>query len=149
MWFKLKFSKVDAIKLTTYSFLLFHRIAKSIDVALQLSETYSFQVFELGHAMVLCLFSIIVHLIDSTLDDLGLQMGSKGGACEVNKSEDTQRMDIDFRENQVHKTNEFHELIRRTNSFMCLEVLIKLTENKRVVGLLRLVHLNMYVQLLC
>lgn len=149
MWFKLKFSKVDAIKSTTYSFLLFHRIAKSIDVALQLSETYSFQVFELGHAMVLCLFSIIVHLIDSTLDDLGLQMGSKGGACEVNKSEDTQRMDIDFRENQVHKTNEFHELIRRTNSFMCLEVLTKLTDNKRAVGLLRLVHLNMYVQLLC
>ncbi|XP_022887125.1 mediator of RNA polymerase II transcription subunit 33A-like isoform X3 [Olea europaea var. sylvestris] len=118
------------------------KIAKSIDVALQLSEIYSFQVFELGHAMVLCLFSIIVHLIDSTLDDLGLQMGSKGGACEVNKSEDTQRMDIDFRENQVHKTNEFHELIRRTNSFMCLEVLTKLTDNKRAVGLLRLVHLN-------
>ncbi|KAL2509778.1 Mediator of RNA polymerase II transcription subunit 33B [Forsythia ovata] len=38
------------------------KIAKSIDVALQLSKTYSFPVFELGHAMVLCLFSIIVHL---------------------------------------------------------------------------------------
>ncbi|KAL2484966.1 Mediator of RNA polymerase II transcription subunit 33A [Abeliophyllum distichum] len=119
------------------------KIAKSIDVALQLSKTYGFPVFELGHAMVLCFFSIIVHLIDSAFDDLGLQMGSKVGACEVTKSEDTQKMDIDFRGNQVHKTNEFHEQIRRTNSSMCLEVLTKLTDNKRAVGLLRLVHLNM------
>ncbi|KAL2509777.1 Mediator of RNA polymerase II transcription subunit 33A [Forsythia ovata] len=70
-------------------------------------------------------------------------MGSKGGAREVTKREDTKKMDIDFIGNQVHKTNEFHEQIRRTNSFMCLEVLTKLTDNKRAVDLLRLVHLNM------
>jgi len=129
--------------------LLFCRIIKSVDVALQLSQTYRVQVLELGHAMVLCFFSIIVGLIDSTSYDWGLQMTSVDKANGEIRSEDNQNMDVDSKESQIYKRNDHRERIRRSNSFVAFELLGKLTENKKATVLLRLVYLNMYVLHFC
>ncbi|CAL5390059.1 unnamed protein product [Camellia sinensis] len=119
------------------------KIIKSVDVALQLSQTYRVQVLELGHAMVLCFFSIIVGLIDSTSYDWGLQMTSVDKANGEIRSEDNQNMDVDSKESQIYKRNDHRERIRRSNSFVAFELLGKLTENKKATVLLRLVYLNM------
>ncbi|KAF5953411.1 hypothetical protein HYC85_006267 [Camellia sinensis] len=111
--------------------LLTSRIIKSVDVALQLSQTYRVQVLELGHAMVLCFFSIIVGLIDSTSYDWGLQMTSVDKANGEIRSEDNQNMDVDSKESQIYKRNDHRERIRRSNSFVAFELLGKLTENKK------------------
>lgn len=103
------------------------KIIKSVDVALQLSQTYRLPVVELGHAFVFFFFSILIALIDSTLDDWG-------------PSTDNNDMDIDFRATHNFKGN---EQMRRTNSFMAIEVLAKLTETRKSMLILRLLHLNM------
>ncbi|KAJ7961023.1 Mediator of RNA polymerase II transcription subunit 33A-like [Quillaja saponaria] len=52
------------------------KIINSIDIALQLSQTYNICVLELGHALVLFFHSIIISLIDSTLEDWTLHLTS-------------------------------------------------------------------------
>ncbi|OUZ99643.1 hypothetical protein BVC80_9061g76 [Macleaya cordata] len=116
-------------------------IIKSVDDALQLSHAYGVQIVELGHALVLFIFSVIVGLIDSTLDDWGLhptfiQSGIFGGG-------DHQDMDVDSKVSHGDKRNEHREQLRKANAFTAMEILGKLTENKKAMILLRLVHLNM------
>ena len=125
--------------------LLSFRIIKSVDVALQLSQTYKVRVLEVGHAFVLFFFSVVIGLIDSTLDDWGLRMTPIERPSVAVRSTEHIDMDIDFRGSPDFKGNEHHEQMRRTNSFMAIEVLGKLTESRKSVVILRLVHLNMYV----
>ncbi|KAF7144271.1 hypothetical protein RHSIM_Rhsim05G0234500 [Rhododendron simsii] len=120
-------------------------ITKFVDAALQLSQTYGVQVVEVGHAVVLCFFSIVVRLIDSTLRDWGLHMTSVDKETGVVSSEDGKDMDVDSQESQIFRRNEHHERMKKSNSFMAFEVLGKLTENRKATVLLRLVYLNMYV----
>lgn len=127
--------------------MLFCRITKSVDVALQLSQTYEVEIVELGHALVLYFFSIVIGLVDSILDDWGLQMTSVDGASGTIRSDLSQNMDVNSEGNHFHKRNEHREEIIRKNSFMALEVLGKLTDHRKAMVLLRLVHLNMYVLL--
>lgn len=124
--------------------MLSFRIMKSVDVALQLSQTYGVCILELGHAFVLFFFSIVVGLIDSTLDDWGLHMTPLDRPSFAIGSSDLLDMDIDFKGSHNFKGNEHREQIRRSNSFMALEVVGKLTESRKAMVILRLVHLNMY-----
>lgn len=119
------------------------RIIKSVDAALQLSKTYQVHVLELGHTMVLFFFSIVVGLLDSTLDDWGLPVTFLDRASGVARSGDYLNMDIDSKGNKNFKQSEHREQMRRTNSFLAMEVLGTLTENRKAKVLLRLVHLNM------
>lgn len=100
---------------------------------------------EVGHAVVLCFFSIVVRLIDSTLRDWGLHMTSVDKETGVVSSEDGKDMDVDSQESQIFRRNEHRERMKKSNSFMAFEVLGKLTENRKATVLLRLVYLNMYV----
>ncbi|XP_047322944.1 mediator of RNA polymerase II transcription subunit 33A-like [Impatiens glandulifera] len=118
-------------------------ILKSIDLALKLSQTYKTQVVELGHAIVLWLFSIVSALVDSILSDLGLHVTSKDGTSELIKGEDSGNMDIDFQDSEILQTNGHCENIRRLNWHVALDVLGQIIENKKAIVLLRLVHLNM------
>nr|CAN60712.1 hypothetical protein VITISV_036441 [Vitis vinifera] len=119
------------------------RIIKSVDAALQLSKTYQVHVLELGHTMVLFFFSIVVGLLDSTLDDWGLPVTFLDRASGVARSGDYLNMDIDSKGNKNFKQSEHREQMRRTNSFLAMEVLGTLMENRKAKVLLRLVHLNM------
>ena len=123
--------------------LLLCRIIISVDSTLQLSQTYGVQVLELGHALVLSFFSILIRLIDSTLCDWGLQMTSADKASEVLRSDDSQNMDVDSKEIQIYKRNDHRDRLRKSNSFLAFEVLGKLMENRKAMVLLRLVYLNM------
>lgn len=121
------------------------RIAESVDLALQLSETYKVRVVEFGHALVLFFFSTIISLIDSTLDDWGLNMTSRKRPRLAFGGSGCYDVEIDSRGSEDVKSNEHQERLRRMNSFFAIEVLGKLTESRKALVLLRLVHLNMYV----
>ncbi|KAM1110892.1 hypothetical protein ACFX13_010309 [Malus domestica] len=119
------------------------KIMESIDVALDLSQTYKVRVVELGHALVLFFFSVISCLIDSTLDDWGFKMTSRKRPRSDFGGADYSDMEIDSRESKNFKIKEHRQRIRKMNSFLAIEVLAKLTESRKALVLLRLVHLNM------
>ena len=122
----------------------FCRIIKSIDATLQLSQTYRVNVQELGHTMVLFFFSIVVGLLDSTLDDWGLPVTIPDKASGVARRGDYLNTDIESKGNKNFKQSDHRDQMRRSNSFLALEVLGTITDNRKAKVLLRLVHLNMY-----
>ncbi|PIA59704.1 hypothetical protein AQUCO_00400539v1 [Aquilegia coerulea] len=119
------------------------KITKSVDDALQLTKTYEVHIAESGHAFALFLFSIIVGLIDSTLEDWKLQLSSTDKLNGMFKDSDHQAMDVDSKVDHTDIRLELRERLHKTNSMRAIEVLGELTENKRAVVLLRLVLLNM------
>ncbi|KAF6172668.1 hypothetical protein GIB67_041991 [Kingdonia uniflora] len=118
-------------------------ILKSVDDALEFSLVYGVPVLELGQAMVLFLFTLIVGLLDSTLNDWGLQVSSFEKLCGTFGSGDQEDMDINYKGNSNGHRNEHREELRRANPFTAMDVLGKLTESKKAMVLIRLVHLNM------
>lgn len=117
------------------------RIISSVDSSLQLSETYKIHDLELGHVFVLFFFNIIIALIDSTLDDWGLQVTFDERSCLVPTGD--QYMEIDHNVTHNFKKSEYHEQIRKRNSFTALEVLERLTASRKATILLQSVLLNM------
>ncbi|WCJ27895.1 Mediator of RNA polymerase II transcription subunit 33A [Euphorbia peplus] len=119
------------------------KIIKSVDDALQLSHTYRAQVLELGHAYVLYFFTIAIGLIDSTLSDWGLILKSPDVLSGLFGNADNQDMDVDARGSYNIGKYEHREVLRKKNSFFALEVLVKLTESRKALIMLRIVHLNL------
>ncbi|XP_026413117.1 mediator of RNA polymerase II transcription subunit 33A-like [Papaver somniferum] len=119
------------------------KIIKSVDDALQLSHTYGMQILELGHAFVLFFFSIITGLVDCTFDDWGLQPTSIDKTNSIFGVGEHQDMDVDSKGTLNDKRTEHREQLRKANAYTAIEILAKLTENKKATTLLRLVHLNM------
>ncbi|OMO77508.1 hypothetical protein COLO4_25124 [Corchorus olitorius] len=122
-----------------------HKIVESVNVNLQLSQNYSVQVVELGHAFVLFFFTIISALVDCASDDWGLQMASidvRNGAVATG-SMDYQHMDIDPGGACHIERKQCQEHMRSKNSFLAIEIVGQLTESIRAMVLLRLVYLNM------
>ncbi|KAL5545713.1 hypothetical protein UlMin_012249, partial [Ulmus minor] len=115
---------------------------KSIDDALWLSQIYEVCVVELGQAFVLFFFSIMISLIDNTLDDWGLQKMSLDRQTLVFGSTENCDMDIDPKESDNFERNEHHKQMRRMNSLIAMEVVGKLTESRKAMALLCLVHFN-------
>ncbi|KAI9152792.1 hypothetical protein LWI28_001261 [Acer negundo] len=106
------------------------KILQSVDVSLRLSHTYKVSVVDFGHALVLFFFTIVDCLIDALFDDMGLQPTAA----------DHHHMDID----SIGIINvENNQQIRTNNSLMAIEVLAKLTQDRKAMVLLRLVHFNM------
>ncbi|XP_050235406.1 mediator of RNA polymerase II transcription subunit 33A-like [Mercurialis annua] len=118
------------------------KIIKSVDVALNLSHTYGIQVLELGHVLVLFFFSIVAGLIDSTFTDWGLLMKSPNVASGPFGNDNNQDMDVDAKGKYNIGRSEHRELLRKTNPLFAIEVLVKITESRKAIILLRSVHLN-------
>ncbi|KAK7340098.1 hypothetical protein VNO77_20792 [Canavalia gladiata] len=118
------------------------KIVNSVDAVLRFSETYKIRDLELGHVFVLFFYNVIVALIDSTLIDWGFQVTFSERSC-LGPSGDEQYMEIDHNVTQSFKKSEFHEQIRKRNSFTALEVLERLTESRKATILLQSVLLNM------
>lgn len=116
-----------------------------MDFALCLSQNYGVHVVELGHAFVLFFFSIFLDLLDSTLDDWGLQLKSLETQNEASGNMDPLKMDLDLKETYNSGRNDQRENLRRKNSRMAIEVLGDLSRSRKAKFLLRLVYLNMYV----
>ncbi|PON47750.1 hypothetical protein PanWU01x14_242170 [Parasponia andersonii] len=128
------------------------KIIKSVDNTLRLSQTYDVRILEIGHVFVLFFFRIITSLIDGVLDDWGLQKTSSDKPSLAFGSTDSKDMDVDARESHGWVRKEHREEMRTMNSFLAMEVLGKLTESRKALLLLRLVHFNMperFNDLLC
>lgn len=121
------------------------RIIESVDDALHLSENYSVHVPDLGHAHVLFFASIIIGLIDCTMDDWGLHMSAMERLSGPFGALESVSMDIDTSESLPVIKNERREIMRRANPLRAIDVLCHLTGNKQAMVLLRLVNLNMWV----
>ncbi|XP_068668880.1 mediator of RNA polymerase II transcription subunit 33A-like [Aristolochia californica] len=119
------------------------KIVKTVDDVLQISHRYGVNVTEVGHVAILFLFSVIVSLIDSTLEDWGLQFPSADKSISLHTTTGLLDMDVDMGGNAIDKRNELREHLRRTNAFMAIELVGKLMENRKAMVLLRLIHLNM------
>ncbi|KAL5738909.1 hypothetical protein ACOSQ2_028089 [Xanthoceras sorbifolium] len=112
------------------------KILQSVDVSLQLSHTYKVSVEDFGHALVLFFFTIVVSLIDTLFDDCGLEPVH----LDTPTTADHHQMDIDSIGSFDVENN---QQIRTNNSLTTIEVLAKLTESRKAMVLLRLVHFNM------
>lgn len=123
------------------------RIVKDVDDALRLSQIYEVRIRDLGHAWVLFFFSIVVCLIDSTLNDWELLSTSLDRPTLEFGGADDHNMEIDSKESHNCERNENRKQLQRMNSLMAVEVLGKLTESRKAMVLLRLVRLNMYAPL--
>lgn len=123
----------------------FYRITKSVDDALQLSDTYGVQQMDFGHATVLFIMSVITSLIDCTIEDYGLQLVCMDKHGNAYSGGGHQLMDIDDTTNSNGKRNEHREHLRRTNALMAVEVAEKISSNKRTKAFFRLFYINMYV----
>lgn len=119
------------------------RIIKSVDAAMQLFQSYGVHATELGHVYVLFFFSTFLGLIDSSLDDFGLQTTTEDKPGFISGIMDLRKMDVDLTGTCHDKRVERREWMRRTNSLVALEVLEKISESKRGAILLRVVRLHM------
>lgn len=125
---------------------LYCRLINSVDTAIQLSQTYNIHLPELGHVFVLFFYSIVIALIDSTLDDWGIQMKVCEKTCLNPKG--NHYMDSDCKLTHNVKRSDYREQIKKRNSFMALEVLERLTESRKATIVLQSVLLNRYPLLL-
>lgn len=118
------------------------RIVRAIDANLQLSRIYGINIGELGHTLVIFFFSTIVSLIDSTMDDWGLQIAPMGGQSGSFGSLEHHQRNVDI-SSQDNKRSGHREYIRNMNSLIAMEVLENLTRSRKALALLRLIHMNM------
>ncbi|KAK3444706.1 hypothetical protein EUGRSUZ_A00858 [Eucalyptus grandis] len=119
------------------------KIVRAIDANLQLSRIYGINVGELGQTLVIFFFSTIVSLIDSTMDDWGLQIASVGGLSGSFGSMEHHQRNVDIRGGRDYRRSGHREYIRNTNSLIAMEVLENLTRSRKALALLRLVHKDM------
>ncbi|KAF3320361.1 mediator of RNA polymerase II transcription subunit 33A-like protein [Carex littledalei] len=92
---------------------------QSIDKALQLSRTYGVPKMDLGHAIVLFIFTVVKTLVDSVLEDCGFPYART----------DMQHT-LDIRGNA-------------SNTLLALEIVEKIITNKKAQVFLRLISINM------
>lgn len=92
---------------------------------------------------MLFFFSIIIGLIDSTLEDWGLHCSSTDKLSCIYGDGGLQVVDVESKDAYNDTRHEVHERLRRTNSIRAIEVLGELMENRKAVVLLRLILLNM------
>nr|XP_027188306.1 mediator of RNA polymerase II transcription subunit 33A-like isoform X2 [Cicer arietinum] len=118
-----------------------NKIIKSVDSVFHFSETFKIQDVELGHVFILFFFSIFIALIDTTLNDWGIQVTFNERSCLVPTGD--QYMVIDHNVTHNFKKGDYHEQIRKRNSITALEVLERLSETRKATILLQSVLLNM------
>ncbi|KAF8041799.1 hypothetical protein BT93_A0407 [Corymbia citriodora subsp. variegata] len=119
------------------------RIVRAIDANLQLSRIHGINVGELGHTLVIFFFSTMVSLIDSTMDDWGLQIASMGELHGSFGSMEHHQRNVDIRGSEDNKRIGHREYMKNMNSLIAMEVLENLTRSRKALALLRLVHMNM------
>jgi len=91
---------------------------------------------------VLFFFNIIIALIDSTLNDWGLQVNFNERSCLAPTGD--QHMEIDHNVTHNFKKGDHREQIRKRNAITALELLERLSESKKSTILLQSVLLSMY-----
>ncbi|KAJ4807422.1 Mediator of RNA polymerase II transcription subunit 33A [Rhynchospora pubera] len=115
------------------------KVTTSIDVALQLSDTYGVEKMNFGMAVVLFLVNALTDLLDCILDDWGLLVASEAQFVK----EGSQSMHVDMKGGLNNNRSKYHQQLRQPNVFTALEVMEKLCSSKFVQVSLRLVYKNL------
>ncbi|KAK7855839.1 mediator of rna polymerase ii transcription subunit 33a [Quercus suber] len=119
----------------------YHKVMKSIDAVLQLSQGYGMPVSEPGILVVEFIFSIVWQLLDATLDDEGLlELTSDKKSKWIIKS---QEMEIDRNDSFDEKRAELQERLQNLNTVMAIELIGEFLQNKVTARILYLARRNM------
>ncbi|KAJ3684238.1 hypothetical protein LUZ61_013402 [Rhynchospora tenuis] len=118
------------------------KMTTSIDVALNLSDTYGVEKMDFGMAVVLFLVNAMTNLLDCILDDWGLLVASEAQFVK----EGSQSMLVHMK-GGLNNRSKYHQQLRQPNVFTALEVMEKLCLSKFVQVSLRLVYRNLCVYL--
>ncbi|PKU66907.1 mediator of RNA polymerase II transcription subunit 33A isoform X2 [Dendrobium catenatum] len=119
------------------------KITKSIDDALQLSHAYGIEKIDFSYMIVFCVLTIIIRLMDGILEDFGMQFAFSDKDANKSGTETFQDMDIDPVGNSIDKRKGHREQLHRCNILMTLEVVEKITADKKNKAFLRHIYLNM------
>ena len=93
--------------------------------------------------VVLSILSVMTSLIDCTLEDCGLQLTFRYKHGDFYANEGHQVMDIDVKGSSDEKRNKHREQLRRINVLLAIEVVGKITSNKKARVFIRLFYRNM------
>ncbi|KAL4642637.1 hypothetical protein ACB092_02G034500 [Castanea dentata] len=119
----------------------YHKVMKSIDAVLQLSQGYGMPVSEPGILVVEFILSIVWQLLDATLDDEGLlELTSDKKSKWIIKS---QEMEIDRNNSFDEKRAELQERLQNLNTVMAIELVGEFLQNKVTARILYLARRNM------
>ncbi|GMY16614.1 mediator of RNA polymerase II transcription subunit 33B-like isoform X1 [Fagus crenata] len=119
----------------------YHKIMKSIDSVLHLSQIYGLQVSEPGALLVEFVFSIIWQLLDASLDDEGLLEHTPDKKSRwPTRSQD---MEIDGHDSFSEKRTEHNEGLQKVNTAMAIEIIVEFLQNKVTSRILYLARRNM------
>lgn len=116
-----------------------HRVMKSIDAILDLSQIFGLQTSDAGTIVVGFIFSTVWQLIDASLDDEGL--------LEHNDPEKKSRWVIRPQEMEIdgcEMGNEHYERLQNQNTMMAIELITQFLQNKLTSKILNLAKQNMY-----
>ncbi|KAJ4788290.1 Mediator of RNA polymerase II transcription subunit 33A [Rhynchospora pubera] len=117
------------------------RILKSIDDALQLSQSHAVKQVEIGNTVVLFMFSVIKILLGCLIEDFGLD-AYRNEQLIASGTDVRQGMETDDRgSNEKRSVRVKHR--HTTNTIVSVEVLEEMTSNKKVQVFLHLVFINM------
>ncbi|KAH7667436.1 hypothetical protein IHE45_12G057800 [Dioscorea alata] len=119
------------------------KIIKSVGDALQIFENFGSQCMDYGHMVVLFVLSTVTTLMDGALEDWGLKSVSVEKHDTLFASDGWQAMDIDCKGSLNDRRNEHREKLRRSNILMAVDVVAKITADKKAKVLLRLAYFNM------
>ncbi|KAJ3684240.1 hypothetical protein LUZ61_013404 [Rhynchospora tenuis] len=114
-------------------------VTTSIDVALQLSDTYGVEKMDFGIAVVLFLVNAMTNLLDCILDDWSLLVASEAQFVK----EGSQSMHVDVKGGLNNNRSKYHQQLKQPNAFTALEVVENLFSSKFVQVSLRLVYRNL------
>ncbi|XP_075641479.1 mediator of RNA polymerase II transcription subunit 33B [Castanea sativa] len=119
----------------------YHKIMKSIDDVLHLSQIYGLQVSEPGVILVEFVFSIVWQLLDASLDDEGLlELTPDKKSRWPTRSQD---MEIDGHDGFSEKRIEHNEGLQKVNTVMAIEIIGEFLQNKVTSRILYLARRNM------
>lgn len=119
-------------------------MTKLVDDSLQLSHRYGIHKLDIGHVVVFFVLSVILALVDGTLEDWGLPFMSMDKSGNKNASGGHLVMNKDAKENSNAEKHAHREQLQRANSVMALKVVEKITANSKAKVFLHLIHFNMY-----
>lgn len=89
-------------------------------------------------------FTVILRLLDAMLEDWGLPLTFTDKSGGISSNEGHMAMEVDANKNSVMGSTGHNGHLCKSNAVLALEVVEKVTSNKKAKSLLHLIQLNMY-----
>lgn len=120
----------------------YQKVMKAIDAVLHLSEMFGLP-SEPGALVVGYIFSVLLQLLDASLDDERLlELTPERKSRWPTKPLE---MEIDGHDGYDEERTEYHERMRNMNTVMAIEIIGQILQNKVTSRIVYLAHRNLYV----